>query len=83
VGSEGTYGMVTYDSETFRLDNLESGVAGGACGGPDSLCPFSPQIKPKHLLTSQSTFKRSRLIYLLGLHRKAHSGGLLIPTRAN
>jgi hypothetical protein len=56
VGSGGTYGMVTDDSETFRLDNLESEVVRGACGGPDSLCPFSPQIKPKHLPTSKLTF---------------------------
>jgi len=27
----GTSGMVTDNSETFRLDNLESEVAGGAC----------------------------------------------------
>ena len=28
-------GMVTEDSETFRLDNLESEVVGGICGAPD------------------------------------------------
>jgi len=56
VGSGGASGMVIDDSETFRLDNLESELAGGACGCPDSLRPFSPQIKPKHLPTSQSTF---------------------------
>jgi len=27
--------MVTDDSETYRLDNLESEVVGGACGAPD------------------------------------------------
>jgi hypothetical protein len=27
--------MVTDDSETFRLINLESEVAGGTCGSPD------------------------------------------------
>jgi len=27
--------MVTDDSETFRLDNLESEVGGGACGAAD------------------------------------------------
>ena len=27
--------MVTDDSETFRLDNSESEVVGGACGAPD------------------------------------------------
>jgi len=27
--------MATDDSETFRLDNLESEVVGGACGAPD------------------------------------------------
>ena len=32
VGSEGTSWMVTDDSETFRLDNLESEVVGRACG---------------------------------------------------
>jgi hypothetical protein len=32
VGSGGTSGIVT---EMFRLDNLESGVVGGACGAPD------------------------------------------------
>jgi hypothetical protein len=26
--------MVTDDSETFRLDNLESEVVGGTCGAP-------------------------------------------------
>ena len=31
LGSAGTSGMVTDDSETFRLDNLESEVAGEAC----------------------------------------------------
>ena len=35
MGSGGTSGMVTDDSETFRLDNLESEAAGGACGAPD------------------------------------------------
>jgi hypothetical protein len=32
VGSGGNSGMVTYDSETFRLDNLESEVVVGECG---------------------------------------------------
>jgi hypothetical protein len=27
--------MVTDDSETFMLENMESEVAGGACGDPD------------------------------------------------
>jgi hypothetical protein len=38
VGSWGgcTSGMVTDDSETFRLDNLESEVAVGECGAADS-----------------------------------------------
>jgi hypothetical protein len=31
VGSGGTSGMITDGSETFRLDNMESEVAGGAC----------------------------------------------------
>jgi len=31
----GTSGMVTDDSETFRLDNVESEVAGGECGAAD------------------------------------------------
>jgi len=31
----GTSGMVTDDSETFRLDNLECEVVGGACGAAD------------------------------------------------
>ena len=31
----GTSGMVTDDSEIFRLDVLESEVVGGACGAPD------------------------------------------------
>ena len=31
----GASGMVSDDLETFRLDNLESEVAGGACGAPD------------------------------------------------
>jgi len=31
----GTSGMVTDDWETFRLDNLESEVAGRACGAAD------------------------------------------------
>ena len=35
MGSGGTSGMVTDDSETFGLDNLESEVVGGACGAPD------------------------------------------------
>jgi len=36
VGSGGTSGMLTDDSETFRLDNMESGVVGGACGAADT-----------------------------------------------
>ena len=32
----GTSGMVTDDWETFRLDNLESELAGGSCGAADS-----------------------------------------------
>ena len=35
MGSGGTSGMVNDDSETFRLDNLESEVSGGVCGAPD------------------------------------------------
>jgi hypothetical protein len=35
VGSGGSSGMATDDSETNRLDNLESEVVGGACGAPD------------------------------------------------
>jgi hypothetical protein len=35
VGSAGASGLVTDDSETFRLGNLESEVVGGACGAPD------------------------------------------------
>jgi hypothetical protein len=35
VGSGGTSGMVSGDSETFRLSNLESEVAEGACGAPE------------------------------------------------
>jgi len=35
VGSEGTSGVVTDDSETFRLDNLESKVVGGTYGASD------------------------------------------------
>ena len=31
VGSGVTSGMVTDDSDTFRLDNLESEVVGGSC----------------------------------------------------
>jgi len=35
VGIMGMSGMVTDDSETFRLDKLESEVVGRACGAPD------------------------------------------------
>ena len=35
-GSEGTSGMVTDGSDTFRPDNSESEVVGGACGTADS-----------------------------------------------
>ena len=35
MGSGGTSGMVTDDSETFRQENLESEVVGGACGASD------------------------------------------------
>jgi hypothetical protein len=35
VGIGGTSGMVTGDSETFRLDNLETEVVGGAYEAPD------------------------------------------------
>jgi hypothetical protein len=36
VGSGGTPGMITDDSETLRLYNLESELVGGVCGAPDS-----------------------------------------------
>jgi len=35
VDSGGTPGVITDDSETFRLDNLESERVGGACGTAD------------------------------------------------
>jgi hypothetical protein len=35
VGSGGTSGMVTDDSETFRLNNLESELVGGECGASE------------------------------------------------
>jgi hypothetical protein len=35
VDSGGKPAMITDDSETFRLDNLESVVVGGACGAAD------------------------------------------------
>jgi len=35
VGSGGATGVITDDSETFRLYNLESAVGGGTCGAPD------------------------------------------------
>ena len=41
VGSEGTSGMVTDDSEAFRLDNLESEVVGRTCADPDRVCLHS------------------------------------------
>ena len=37
VGSGGAPRMITDDSETFRLDKLESEVVGRACEAPD--CP--------------------------------------------
>ena len=33
MGSGGRSGVVTDDSETFRLDNLETEVVGAACTG--------------------------------------------------
>jgi hypothetical protein len=36
VGSGVTPGVITNDSETLQLDNLECEVVGGACGAPDS-----------------------------------------------
>ena len=35
LGSGSASGMVTAESETFRLGNLEYEVAGGACGAAD------------------------------------------------
>jgi len=35
VGIGGTSGMVTDDSDVFRLDNLESEIVGGTYGAPD------------------------------------------------
>ena len=35
MGSGSTSGVVTDDSETFRLGNLETGVVGAACGAAD------------------------------------------------
>jgi len=35
VGSAGTSGMITDDSELILLHNLESKLLGGACGAPD------------------------------------------------
>jgi hypothetical protein len=34
-GWEGEYGLITDNSETLGLDNLESEVAGGTCGTAD------------------------------------------------
>jgi hypothetical protein len=44
VGIGGTSGMVTDDSETFILDNLESEVVGGACGAPHRLFRIQQRI---------------------------------------
>ena len=42
--------MVTDDSETFRLDNLESEVIGGVCRAPDSCCLMLLRLhKRQHL----------------------------------
>jgi hypothetical protein len=38
VGSGGTAGMVTDDSEIFRLDNLETVSVGGAIGAHTLTC---------------------------------------------
>ena len=35
VGTGGTPGVISNDSKTFSLDNLESEIVGGACGSPD------------------------------------------------
>ena len=35
MGSAGTPGVITDYSEIFRLDNVGSEVAGGACAAPD------------------------------------------------
>jgi len=35
VDSGGTPGVISNDSETFRLDNLEPEIVGGSCGVPD------------------------------------------------
>jgi len=36
MGSECTSGMITDDSETFRLSHWESEVFGVVCGAPDT-----------------------------------------------
>ena len=36
--------MITDDSETLRLDNLESEVVGGVCGAPDSARHYSIRL---------------------------------------
>ena len=45
MGSGGTSAMVTDDSETYRLDKLESEVVGGACGIADSSSTYSLQVQ--------------------------------------
>ena len=40
-GGYSTSGMVTDDSETFRLNYLESEVVGGECGAPERFLNIS------------------------------------------
>jgi len=42
VESGGTSGMVTDDPETFRLDYMQSGIAGGVRGRNNSRCRILP-----------------------------------------
>ena len=46
LGSGGMSGVVTDDSETFRLGNLESEVVGDACGAADRCSTQPVLLKP-------------------------------------
>ena len=45
VRNGGTSAMVTDDSETYRLDKLESELVGGARGAADSSSTYSLQVQ--------------------------------------
>ena len=71
MGTGGTSGMVTDESETLRLDNLESEVVGGARGITTSGCviarniaQFSPAARRKPEIARRSVCRTGNVLII-------------------